>query len=86
MQSFQCPENRSESGPRNKVCAFVVIAKSAVDAAVGKNPKALEDYRKGRKSSITFLIGQVMKETRGKANAGVVRELLQKKLDELCSE
>jgi Asp-tRNA(Asn)/Glu-tRNA(Gln) amidotransferase B subunit len=35
---------------------------------------------------VQFLIGQVMRETRGKANAGVVRELLEKKLDELCSE
>ncbi len=58
----------------------------AVDAAIRKNPKALEDYRAGKKNAVQFLIGQVMRETRGKANAGVVRELLQKKLDELCSE
>ncbi len=56
----------------------------AVAAAIEKNPKALEDYRKGKKTAVTFLIGQVMRETRGKANAGVVRELLEKKLDELC--
>ncbi|MHC4916039.1 MAG: Asp-tRNA(Asn)/Glu-tRNA(Gln) amidotransferase subunit GatB [Planctomycetota bacterium] len=57
----------------------------AVDAAIEKNPKALEDYRAGKKAAVQFLIGQVMRETRGKANAGVVRELLQKKLDELCA-
>jgi len=58
----------------------------AVDAAIEKNPKALEDYRAGKKNAVQFLIGQVMRETRGKANAGVVRELLAKKLDELCSK
>jgi aspartyl-tRNA(Asn)/glutamyl-tRNA(Gln) amidotransferase subunit B len=57
----------------------------AVDAVIEKNPKALEDYRAGKQAAVQFLIGQVMRETRGKANAGVVRELLGKKLDELCN-
>jgi aspartyl-tRNA(Asn)/glutamyl-tRNA(Gln) amidotransferase subunit B len=56
---------------------------AAVDAAIQKNPKALADYKGGKPAAITFLIGQVMKESRGKANAQVVRELLEKRLAEL---
>jgi aspartyl-tRNA(Asn)/glutamyl-tRNA(Gln) amidotransferase subunit B len=55
----------------------------AVDAVLKKNPQAIEDFAKGKTTVLTFLIGQVMRETRGKANAGVVRELLEQKLKEL---
>jgi aspartyl-tRNA(Asn)/glutamyl-tRNA(Gln) amidotransferase subunit B len=54
-----------------------------VEAVIGKNPQALADYRGGKPAAITFLIGQVMRESRGKANAQVVRELLEKRLAEL---
>ena len=43
--------------------------------------KAVADYRGGKPSAIGFLVGAVMKETRGKANPGLVNELLKKKLD-----
>ncbi|HOX06072.1 MAG TPA: Asp-tRNA(Asn)/Glu-tRNA(Gln) amidotransferase subunit GatB [Planctomycetota bacterium] len=56
---------------------------AAIDAAIQKNPKALADYRGGRPEAIMFLVGQVMRETRGKANAQAVRELLEKRLKEL---
>jgi aspartyl-tRNA(Asn)/glutamyl-tRNA(Gln) amidotransferase subunit B len=56
---------------------------AAVDAVIAKNPKALADYRGGKPAAVTFLIGQVMRETKGKANAGAVRELLEKRLAEL---
>jgi aspartyl-tRNA(Asn)/glutamyl-tRNA(Gln) amidotransferase subunit B len=55
---------------------------TAVVSAIEKNPKALADYRSGRPAALTFLIGQVMKETRGKANAQAVRGLLEKHLAE----
>jgi len=56
---------------------------AAVEAAIAKNPKALADYRGGKPTAITFLIGQVMRESKGQANAAVVRELLEKRLAEL---
>ncbi|MGE3076211.1 MAG: Asp-tRNA(Asn)/Glu-tRNA(Gln) amidotransferase subunit GatB [Dehalococcoidia bacterium] len=53
----------------------------AVKAAVAANPKAVADYHAGKESAIKFLVGQVMRETRGRANAGVVSGLLEKELN-----
>jgi aspartyl-tRNA(Asn)/glutamyl-tRNA(Gln) amidotransferase subunit B len=53
---------------------------SAVDAALAANPAAVADYHAGKASAINFLKGQVMKATRGKANPGVVDEMLRTKL------
>lgn len=40
------------------------------------NPKSVEDYRNGKERAIGFLVGQVMKETKGKANPQMVNKLL----------
>ena len=42
--------------------------------------KAQDDYRVGEEKVLGFLVGQVMKESRGKANPSVVQEILKKKL------
>jgi aspartyl-tRNA(Asn)/glutamyl-tRNA(Gln) amidotransferase subunit B len=42
--------------------------------------KAVADFKGGKASALGFLVGAVMKETRGKANPGVVNQLLQQKL------
>lgn len=52
----------------------------AADEVIAKNPKAVEDYRKGKVETIKFLTGQVMALTRGKANPQVVSQLLEQKL------
>ncbi len=43
-----------------------------------ENPQVVEDYKKGKTASLQFLIGQVMKESRGKANPKMVQEILVK--------
>jgi aspartyl-tRNA(Asn)/glutamyl-tRNA(Gln) amidotransferase subunit B len=48
---------------------------------IAENPKAVDDYRQGKQRAIQFLMGQVMRHTRGKANPGVVTELLRAELD-----
>jgi aspartyl-tRNA(Asn)/glutamyl-tRNA(Gln) amidotransferase subunit B len=53
----------------------------AVDEVIAKNPKQLADYRGGKEALFGFFVGQVMKATGGKANPGVVNELLKKKLN-----
>jgi aspartyl-tRNA(Asn)/glutamyl-tRNA(Gln) amidotransferase subunit B len=49
---------------------------------VNKNPKAVEDYKNGKKAAINYLVGQVMKETRGRADpaecAEIIREILER--------
>jgi aspartyl-tRNA(Asn)/glutamyl-tRNA(Gln) amidotransferase subunit B len=53
---------------------------AAVDKAVRDNPKAVEDYRGGKESAVKFLVGQVMRETRGRARPDTVLDALLKKL------
>jgi aspartyl-tRNA(Asn)/glutamyl-tRNA(Gln) amidotransferase subunit B len=47
-----------------------------VDDVIREHPGAAADYRKGKKQSVAFLVGQVMKATRGKANPQLVNQLL----------
>ena len=43
---------------------------------IARNPKIVADYKGGKPAAIQALVGQMMRETKGKANAGVARELL----------
>jgi aspartyl-tRNA(Asn)/glutamyl-tRNA(Gln) amidotransferase subunit B len=52
----------------------------AAAAAIAANPQAVADYHAGKKAAIGFLTGQVMRATRGKANPGVVNEILERQL------
>lgn len=54
---------------------------AAVDRVVAAHPEDVERYQGGEKKVLNFLMGQVMKETRGKADPGAVRRLLAARLD-----
>ncbi len=47
---------------------------------IDANPKSVEDYRNGKEKAIGFLVGQTMKEMKGKANPGMVNQLLKELL------
>ena len=49
---------------------------AVIDAVIAANPAAVADIRAGKEQALKFLTGQVMKETRGQANAAVVTQLL----------
>lgn len=51
-----------------------------VKEVIANNPKSVEDFNNGKGKAIGFLVGQVMKASKGRANPGVVNELLQKYL------
>lgn len=51
-----------------------------VDEVIANNPGQLEQYRSGKDKLFGFFVGQVMKESKGKANPAQVNELLKKKL------
>ena len=53
-----------------------------VDKVVADNPGQAAEYRAGKEKLIGFFVGQVMKETGGKANPGQVNEILRAKLKE----
>jgi aspartyl-tRNA(Asn)/glutamyl-tRNA(Gln) amidotransferase subunit B len=51
-----------------------------VGKVLAENEKSVEDYRAGKENAIKFLMGQVMKETGGKANPQMVMGILEKKI------
>ena len=51
-----------------------------IDAVLAANPQQVETYRGGKEGVLGFFVGQVMKETRGKADPKVVNGLLREKL------
>jgi aspartyl-tRNA(Asn)/glutamyl-tRNA(Gln) amidotransferase subunit B len=52
--------------------AILEVVRRIVEA----NPQSVADYQAGKKQAIGFLVGQVMKETKGKANPGLVNKLI----------
>jgi len=55
---------------------------NAVSQVIGANPKAVADYKQGKEQSLKFLLGQVMRLTRGRANPTLVEKELRKRLEE----
>ncbi|MHB1127585.1 MAG: Asp-tRNA(Asn)/Glu-tRNA(Gln) amidotransferase subunit GatB [Bacillota bacterium] len=51
-----------------------------IDKILADNPKSVEDYRNGKDKALGFLVGQVMKETKGKANPGMVNQMFKDRL------
>ncbi len=51
-----------------------------IDAIIAANPDNVAAYRSGKDKLFGFFVGQVMKETGGKANPNIVNDLLKKKL------
>ena len=54
---------------------------TAVESVIAANAKSVEDYKAGKQNALQFLMGQVMKETQGKANPMKVIEILKSKLN-----
>ena len=50
--------------------------RSTIEKIVEANPQSVEDYRNGKKKAIGFLVGQTMKEMKGKADPGMVNQIL----------
>jgi aspartyl-tRNA(Asn)/glutamyl-tRNA(Gln) amidotransferase subunit B len=61
-----------------------VIA-AATTQVIEANAQAIADFKAGKTQALKFLVGQVMKVTRGRANPKLVNELLEKKLAEVSS-
>ena len=79
----------TKKGPQDIVKAkglSQISDKPAIEKAVkdvlAKNEKSVKDYKDGKKTALTFLVGQVMRQTQGKANPALVNELLKEHLGE----
>ncbi len=53
-----------------------------IDEIIANNPGQVEQYRAGNQKVLGWFVGQIMKATQGKANPGMVNQLLRQKLDE----
>lgn len=62
----------SDTGALEELAAKVIAA----------NPQSVADFKAGKKKAVGFLMGQIMKETKGKANPQVVNGILTKMLSE----
>ena len=51
-----------------------------VEEVIANNPQSVEDYRNGKEKAIGFLVGQTMKAMKGKADPGMVNQLLKELL------
>jgi aspartyl-tRNA(Asn)/glutamyl-tRNA(Gln) amidotransferase subunit B len=51
-----------------------------VDAVIKNNPQSVADFKSGKEKALKYLVGQVMRESRGKANPQMVNEILLNKL------
>ncbi len=54
-----------------------------VQQVVANNPQSVADYQAGKQKAIGFLVGQVMKETKGKANPSLVNKLIVQEIQNL---
>lgn len=79
FESGRDPEEIVREAGLVQITASDEIA-AAVERVLEDNAKAAEDYRRGKEEALKFLVGQVMRETRGRANPGMVNELLKEKL------
>jgi aspartyl-tRNA(Asn)/glutamyl-tRNA(Gln) amidotransferase subunit B len=55
---------------------------AVVDKVIAANPGPVSDFRGGKEKALTFLVGQVMKETRGRANPEATNRILRERLAE----
>ncbi len=51
-----------------------------IDAVISANQKSVQDYSSGKANALMFLVGQVMRQSKGKANPKVAQEMLKEKL------
>jgi aspartyl-tRNA(Asn)/glutamyl-tRNA(Gln) amidotransferase subunit B len=52
-----------------------------VAQVIATNAQAVEDFKKGKERVLSFLVGQVMRQTKGRANPSLVNKLLKEKLE-----
>lgn len=53
------------------------------DKVIAANPQSVADFKSGKKKAVGFLMGQIMRETKGKANPQAVNAILAKKLSQI---
>ncbi len=79
MEEHFSPKEYVESQNLKQITSEKMVHDLCVQV-IRANPQAVEDYRTGVEKSFNFLVGQVMKETKGKAEPGMVNLLMKETL------
>ncbi len=58
------------------------LVAQVVEEVFGANPKSIEDYKAGKEKAFAFLVGQTMRQLKGKADPQVVNQTIRERLDE----
>ncbi len=75
------PDTLLKEGERSQISDVQELEK-AVSQVITASPQAVADYRAGKEQALKFLVGQVMRTTKGRANPQLLNELIKKKLEE----
>lgn len=57
--------------------------RSTIQSIIDSNPKSVEDYKAGKKKAMGFIVGQTMKEMKGKADPGMVNQIVTEILESM---
>ena len=79
FQTGKPPRQIVEEAGLTQISASDELAE-AVEKVLAANAKAVRDYQSGKEEALRFLVGQVMRETRGRANPSLVNQILGEKL------
>ena len=56
------------------------MLRTVVEGVIAANPQSVADYKGGKEKALGFLVGQTMKQMKGKANPGAVNKMLKELL------
>lgn len=74
------PKTIIEGNPEYRPMRDMTLIENAVNEVLQNNPQSIDDYRNGKEKAFQFLVGQVMKLSKGQAPPDLVRDLILKKL------
>jgi aspartyl-tRNA(Asn)/glutamyl-tRNA(Gln) amidotransferase subunit B len=77
----KAPKEIVKSNPNYQPLSDTREIEVFVDQVIKENPQSIVDYKNGKDKAFAYLVGQVMKLSRGKANPQIVNDLLHKKID-----
>ena len=75
------PDTLLKEGERSQISDTQEL-EEAISQAIAANAQAVADFKAGKEQALKFLVGQVMKITKNRANPQLVNELMKKKLEE----
>jgi len=80
FQTGKSPRQIVDEAGLTQISASDQLAE-AVEKVLAANAKAVRDYQSGKEGALRFLVGQVMRETRGRANPDLANQILREKLE-----